>query len=127
MMDVHPLDTKKPATNKQMPSSSSDVVSSAPAPPSLSSMSIRSTDTLTNQVIDSRVPETWNEQPPLLQTQRKGVEETTALLKGVRHIRARCSRSPMGVEFSTMPHPVLTLAYFYFYYFIFVILPLCRW
>jgi hypothetical protein len=87
MMDVHPLDSK-PATNEQMPSGSSGVVSSAPAPPALSSMSIRSTDTLTNQEIDSRVPETWNEQPPLLQTQRKGVEETTALLKGVRHVHA---------------------------------------
>jgi hypothetical protein len=106
MMDVHPpLDTKpaNKTTNTNKPSSSpSDAPPAHMAPPpSLSSMSIRSTDTLTNQEIDSRVPEAWNEQPPLLQqTQRKGVtEETTALLKGVRlsFVHDRWCRFPMGV------------------------------
>jgi hypothetical protein len=92
-MDVHPFDTTTTSATTRTTNGKTSLMDSppaedaAPVPPSLSSMSILSTDTLTNQAIDSRVPEGggWNEQPPLLlPQQRKGVEETTTLLKGVR-------------------------------------------
>jgi hypothetical protein len=92
MMDVHPLDSTAASAT-----TANDDKQTAMAPPSLSSMSIRSTDTLTGQIVDSRVPETWNEQPPLLQ-QRKGVEETTTLLKGVRYIMLVLRMAALGLS-----------------------------
>lgn len=53
--------------------------------PSLRNMVIGSVDTLTEQELPTRIPPTWNDQPPLLRGPR-GTPETTQLLKGVSHI-----------------------------------------
>lgn len=52
--------------------------------PSLRNMVIGSVDTLTEKDLPTRIPPTWNDQPPLLRGPR-GTPETTQLLKGVRH------------------------------------------
>jgi hypothetical protein len=98
MDHVHPVDSTKDGAPRRYghnasPSGTSD--HHPQLPPSLSSLSIRSTNTLTGRSIPIRIPETWNEQPPLLQlasgVKNKGrgaasaaaAEETTVLLKGV--------------------------------------------
>jgi hypothetical protein len=53
-----------------------------PAPISLANMAIGSVDTLRGSALDQRIPNTWNDQPPLL-TGPRGVPEDSALLKGV--------------------------------------------
>lgn len=63
-----------------------------PAPISLSKMAIGSVDTLRGTALDQRIPETWNDQPPLLSyhtntrprsTRGQTVTEDSALLKAV--------------------------------------------
>jgi hypothetical protein len=53
-----------------------------PAPVSLAMMAIGSVDTLRGTSLDQRVPNTWNDQPPLL-TGPRGMPEDAVLLKGV--------------------------------------------
>jgi hypothetical protein len=86
---------------------------SNPAPISLANMAIGSVDTLRGSALDQRIPNTWNDQPPLL-TGPRGVPENSDLLKAVSN-NHNCTESKSTQEILCMILIMFVSAYFMIY------------